>query len=47
MQLHLTAKSVKSLNLQKDPSEEPNSVNYIMPKPTCQGKSMRRILDYK
>ena len=31
MQLHLPAKSVKSLNLEKNPSEEPNSDNYRMP----------------
>ena len=28
MQLHLLTKSVKSLNLEKSPSEEPNSANY-------------------
>ena len=27
MQLHLPAKSVESLNLEKSPSEEPNSAN--------------------
>ena len=31
MQLHLLAKSVKSLNLEKHPSEEPSSANYRMP----------------
>ena len=31
MQLHLPSKSVKSLNLEKNPPEEPNSANYRMP----------------
>ena len=31
MLLNLPAKSVKSLNLEKHPSEEPNSANYRMP----------------
>ena len=30
MQLHLPAKIVKSLNLENNPSEEPNSANYRM-----------------
>ena len=30
MQLHLPAKRVKSLNLEKNPSEERNSANYRM-----------------
>ena len=31
MQLHLPAKSVKSVSLEKHPSEKPNSANYRMP----------------
>ena len=30
MRLHLPAKIVKSLNLEKNSSEEPNSANYRM-----------------
>ena len=31
MQLHLPAKCAKSLNVKKNPSEEPTSANYRMP----------------
>ena len=31
MQLNLTAKNVKVLNLEKNRSEDPNSANYRMP----------------
>ena len=42
MQLQLPARSVKSLNLEKNPSGKPNSVNYRMPKANLSVKEHER-----
>ena len=48
MQLHLPARSVKSLNSEKSPSEEPNSANYRLNASSqlLIERAQRRILEY-
>ena len=49
-EITFTAKSVKSLNLEKSPSEEPNNANYRLMNALNQlhiERAQRRILEYR